>query len=272
MAIRVRHGDIRDIAELGVLAGKAQAAQREIDYAQAMARQARQMQHEKEMTTFRAKLDIEAEKRAQMWEFEKMEIRSRLDFEREERERQQKLDEINSVIRQLDKEVLAGRLSEKDIYSTKLRLELAKTGINIPATAFQTGRYGVEPYWRQFKEYPEVTPERQLYETKMKEEIEGGPSGTIPYYLDPTFVRENPAVARQAQEARNIFLTDEEFGNLISGAAPTVPTVPTAPAEIPTMPTAAMPLDETTARQILREAGGNKDLARQIARLRGYSL
>jgi len=113
MAIRVIHGIIEDIAQLGVLAGQSVAAQREIEYARAMQQRLIQMEHEKEMTQFRAQLDLQASMRSQQWELEKMEIRSRADFTREEAGRQQKLTEKQSRLEALARPFKDGQISEE---------------------------------------------------------------------------------------------------------------------------------------------------------------
>lgn len=121
MAIRVTHGRIADVAKLGVLAGQSVAAQREIEYARTMQQRLIQMEHEKEMTQFRAQLDLQASMRSQQWELEKMEIRSRTDFAREESGRQQKLAEKQSRLDALERAFKEGQISEEDYQNAHLQ-------------------------------------------------------------------------------------------------------------------------------------------------------
>lgn len=128
MPIKVRHTDIGTVLKLGELAGQSVAARREIERTQATARLAQQMEHEKEMAAFRAQLDLDAAKRSQMWAVEKMEIRSRLDFEREEGERVKKLDSIDNALRQIDKEVESGRITEEQAAPIRFSYEMKRHG------------------------------------------------------------------------------------------------------------------------------------------------
>jgi len=212
-------------------------------------------------------IDLQMQERAKLWEIQKMELRSQMDFQREEQQRQRKLDSADNAIQQIDKEVLAGRMTEQEAYPLKQKYELNKLGVDVPTSLLPTGgeedRYGVDPYWMRGREAPEGTPERQLYEAKMEQQISGVRTGTVPYYLDPQFIGTYPEAARQSQEARGIFLSDEEFNDLMRGRTPTEAGAPVA---------AGTPLDAATAKQILIEAGGDKDRARQIAQQRGYSF
>jgi len=163
MAIEVRHTDIGDIARLGVLAGKSVAAQKEIEYARTVAREAQRMAHEKEMAIFRAQLDIEAAKRSHQWEFEKMEIRSRLDFEREERERMRRLDDADNALRQIDREVESGRITNEQADTLRFYQEMKQYGAAPPISLIQPPR----------EERPRrITPSEQMRAYKMLQEEE----------------------------------------------------------------------------------------------------
>lgn len=148
MAIRVEHGRIADVGRLATLAGQSIAAQKEIEYSRAMARQLQQMEHEKEMTVFRAQLDLQASMRSQQWELEKMEIRSRVDFEREERERVRNLDSIDNALRQIDKEVESGRYDENSerIQNLRFYYKMKRQGTAPPVSLIQPPREERERY------------------------------------------------------------------------------------------------------------------------------
>lgn len=168
-------------------------------------------------------IDLQMNERAKMWQIEKMEIASRMDFQREEQQRQKKLDGYDNIDAALDKEIQSGKMTEEEAQPYRLKNNLAREGMNVSISDItrqqDEERYGVRPYWMRGKEAPEGTPERQLYEAKMEQQISGERPGTIPYYFDPSFISKYPEAARQAQEARGIFLEDEEFNALMS--APT---------------------------------------------------
>lgn len=111
-----------------------------------MARQLQQMEHEKEMTAFRAQLDLQASMRSQQWEVEKMEVRSRVDFEREERERMRKLDSIDNALRQIDKEVESGRITNKQADNLRFYQEMKRYGAAPPVSLIQPPREERERY------------------------------------------------------------------------------------------------------------------------------
>lgn len=236
-----------------------------------------QRQYQQSMKQLDAQLDLEMYERSKRWEIDKMQLRSQVDFQREEQQRQRKLDSLDSAIQQIDKEVLAGRMTEQEAYPLKLKYEMNKMGVDAPVSLLPTGdedaRFGVDPYWMRGKEAPEGTPERQLYEAKMAEGISGERRGVVPYYLDPTFIGNYPEAARQAQEARGIFLSDEEFESIKRGTAELPLAGKQLDVGIRTEKQAGVsPLSAAVARQILIEAGGDKEKARQIARQRGYSF
>jgi hypothetical protein len=164
MAIKVKHTDVETIAKLGLLAGKSVAAQKEIERTQAAARLAQQMEHEKKMTAFRAQLDLQAAMRSQQWELEKMEIRSRLDFERSERERMRKLDDIDNALRQIDREVETGRITESQADVLRFNQEMKRYGTAPPVSLIKPPT----------PERPRrITPSEQMraYELLQKEEL-----------------------------------------------------------------------------------------------------
>jgi len=266
----MEHGKPETMLTAAQLAGQArkqeeiQKMQMEFDYRQSLRQQ--------DMA-----IDLQMQERAKLWEIDKMQLRSQIDFQREEQLRQRKLDSIDSAMQQVDKEVLAGRITEQEAYPIKQKLELSKVGVSVPVSAFpgdEEDEYGVRPYWMRGRDAPEGTPERQLYEAKLAEQISGERRGVVPYYLDPTFIGSYPEAARQAQEARGIFLSDEDFNDLIRGVTPTE--TPLADKQLDVGVRTETPvggvLDAATAKQILMEAGGDRDKARQIARQRGYTF
>lgn len=278
MAIRIEHGRPETIIAAAKRAGEAQAAaevarraQAESDRLEALKME---MEYKKALRQQDMVIDLQMQERAKLWQIEKMEMASRMDFAREEQARQRKLDGLDSAIQQLDKEVQGGRITEEEAYPYKLKLELAKSGVNVPIEDIRGGedrRFGVDPYWMRGQYAPEGTPERALYESKMAEGISGERMGTRPYYFDPSFLSTYPEAARQAQEARGIFLSDEEFNAMARGETAGLPLADKS-LDIGVQTGVERPLDAATARAILTEAGGDRELARQIARQRGYTF
>ena len=161
-------------------------------------------------------IDLQMNERAKMWEIEKMELRSRMDFQREEQKRQRELDRIDSAIQQIDKEVMAGRITEQEAYPIKQKLEISKTGVSVPISAFggdEDERFGVQPYWMKGRDAPEGTPERQLYDTKIAQGISGERGGTVPWDLSPKYIR--TAAAEESRVNRGIFLEPEDIEEFI---------------------------------------------------------
>ncbi len=236
-----------------------------------------QRQYQQSVKQLDTQLDLEMYERSKRWEIDKMQLRSQVDFQREEQQRQRKLDSFDSALQQIDKEVLAGRMTEQEAYPLKLKYQMNKMGVDAPVSLLPTGDeeegFGVKPYWMRGRGAPEGTPERQLYEAKMGQQISGERRGVVPYYLDPVFIGNYPEAARQAQEARGIFLSDEEFESIKRGTTE----LPLAGKELDVgvrtkVQAGVSPLSAAVARQILIEAGGDRDKARQIARQRGYSF
>ena len=178
-------------------------------------KEAQQMQVEQQrsMRMLDAQLDLERYERARRWDIDKMELRSQMDFQREEQQRQRKLDSYDNIDAQLDKEVLAGNISEGDVELYRFKNNLARQGMNISISELRQqqdeDRFGVDPYWMRGRDAPEGTPERQLYEAKMAEGISGERAGTIPWDMSPKYIR--TAVAEQSRFARGIMLEPEEI-------------------------------------------------------------
>ena len=285
MGIKIRHGRPSTLLTAAAAAGQArkqekiQQMQMEFDYKQRFRQQ--------EMD-----IELEMDARARLWEVEKMEISSRIDFQREEQVRQRKLDSYDNIDSQLDKEVQSGRMTEKEAEPYKLKNDLARQGMNVSIsdiTRQQEGdedRFGVRPYYLE-PEFERDFPE--LAAAKKKEVISGQRRGTVPYYLDPEWLRANRDIAMQVLESKGVMLEEDEIDAMIRGAEPTE--LPLGDKTLDVGVRKSQPeltfrgygaerrdveereektLDATTARQILAEAGGNRDRARQIARQRGY--
>lgn len=237
MGIRIEQaGTAALYGKAAVLAGQSQRA-RELEQRairrqeQIMAIEAQketlqiQQQQQTNMKLLDAQLDLEMYERSKRWEIDKMQLRSQVDFQREEQSRQRKLDSIDSAIQQIDKEVLAGRMTEEEAYPIKLKYQISRTGADVPTSLLPAGgedeRFGVDPYWMRGRDAPEGTPERQLYEAKMAEGISGERRGVVPYYLDPEWLRTNRDIAQQVLDSKGIILEEDEIDAMIRGAEPT---------------------------------------------------
>ena len=209
MGIKIKHGDpkaqLAAAAEIGERKKQeaAQLRQEQINF-QTMLRQQDQM------------LELEKYERSKRWEIDKMELASRLDFEREEKVRQRRLDNADNALAQIDKEVQAGRMSEEEAYPLRLKYTLEKEGVDAPVSLVRPqGRgdeYGTRPHWMAYKDAPEGSDERKIYEANLKNLTEGR-TGTTPARLDPDYLRTLPLdVAEQILMSQEIFFdTPEEL-------------------------------------------------------------
>ena len=288
MGITVKHGKPSTIISAAKRAGKAKAAQRASEQAMAAAARLREKQQDMEYRmTLRQQdiaIDLQMQERAKQWEIQKMELRSQIDFQREEKQRQRKLDSYDNVDAELDKQVLSGNVSEEDVKLYRLKNDLARQGMNVSISELrqqQEDRFGVRPYWMRGRDAPEGTPERQLYEAKLAEGISGVRTGTVPWDLDPRYIR--TAAAEESRVNRGIFLEPEDIDEFMGMGTAGLPLgdkqldigVRTDQPELIFKGYGEREpgtLDAATARQILAEAGGDRDKARQIARQRGYSF
>ena len=270
MGVKIKHGRPETMLTAAVLAGQArkqeeiQKMQMEFDYRQSLRQQ--------DMV-----IDLQMQERAKQWEIDKMQLRSQIDFQREEQLRQRKLDSIDSAMQQIDKEVLAGRITEKEAYPIKQKLELSKMGVNVPVSAFpgdEEDRYGVRPYYTdpEFeRDFPELAAAK-------KRDVTEGRAGTIPYHLSPEFLRTlPPSTAQEMLENKGIFFdSDEQFEEWLVNLEEATPTeLPLGDKQLDIgvrVKGEEKTLNETQARLILERAGGDKERARQIARQMGYSF
>lgn len=91
MALRYEHGRVEDIGGLAYAAGRQQYLERTRQQAAQVAAQKQQLANQLELAEFQNRLAVEAEKRAQAWELQKMELRSQNDFQIKEQIHQQRM-------------------------------------------------------------------------------------------------------------------------------------------------------------------------------------
>lgn len=244
---------------LGQLAGEAKASVREANRKERQEAVIREEKNRRELIEFNAKLQLDrqkfqqvskfsAEQRAQQWEVEKMSLRSQADFQREEADRQQKLGSIDKKLMALEKEKQAGRFGEDEsAYSNAINYWTAQkdfinTGTKAPTIPWyqhpsqfqepgaiseratqeakaQGTDFGVEPYWMKFKDAPEDSTEKAIYDAKVQETTQGYRTGTRPTHLDPTFMRKLPKdVAMEILASQEIFVdSPEELDSFLQG-------------------------------------------------------
>jgi len=138
MAIKISpEGQTQRAALAGSIIGGYKKAQEKVERAERMQSQLRSIAAQKEMAEFNyqlqldkakfyAAMDLEGEKRAKMWELDKMELRSRADFAEDERKRLQKEREIDNAIKQLYNNPIYAKLSPKNKEDAHRILEMRK--------------------------------------------------------------------------------------------------------------------------------------------------
>lgn len=141
MAIRIEQPGLAGLYGRAAVISKQEAETRRRQEAQARKQEIQeQRQYQESVKQLDAQLDIEMYERSKRWEIDKMQLRSQVDFQREEQQRQRKLDSIDSALQQIDKEVLAGRMTEQEAYPLKLKYEMNKMGVDVPVSLLPTRR------------------------------------------------------------------------------------------------------------------------------------
>ena len=171
-------------------------------------------------------IDLQMQERAKQWEVDKMQLRSQIDFQREEQKRQRELDGYDNVELQIKKEIQAGRMTDKEAEPYLLKNDLARQGMNISVSEIQRqkedGRTGVSPFWTEWLKEPEGSARRIYAEKKLAADERGG---TVPYYLDPSWLRETDRdVVEQVLMSREIFFdSPQDLDAFIQRAGEGVP-------------------------------------------------
>jgi hypothetical protein len=121
-------------------AGAAEAATKTANMAFQIAEANKERQFKAQMENLNYEMQIEAQRRAQLFEIEKMETRSRIDFEEEEKKRIQRKQQLDLDMQSLDKAVKEGLLSdnpEDQVNVQKAKQELLLRNIDLPEAARQ---------------------------------------------------------------------------------------------------------------------------------------
>lgn len=178
-------------------------------------------------------VQLDAKARAMEWELEKMELASRLDFQQKERARQMEMSKYQTLADTLQKEIDKGTTEPTN---PQIQERLAFYKAKAAGVDAPASLYNV-PSSQMKPKNIETEARKFLVNTYGTME-----AGTM-------------SLADGLLQAQKDGYDISKFKSLIpdQGVGDNI-------------------LDEATARQILKEAGGNKELARQIARQRGYSL
>lgn len=160
--IKVEHGTVAPIAGLAQQAGQAQASQESKERQSRLSLQLLTQQHQRNMLQIEAELDLEKQRRAGLWEIEKLETRSRLDFQQEEQYRLEKQQQVKSKLDAINKAVSNG-------YITTEQGELAKMDVQSDVRMYA---YPQAP--------KQLTPQQQIEEQLLKQLMgEGGMGGEV---------------------------------------------------------------------------------------------
>ena len=278
MPITIKHGKPSTLLTAAQIKGEERAAQQQLERTERLQAQQREFEYRTAIRQQDLTIDLQMQERAKLWEIQKMELRSQTDFAREEQARQRKLDSYDNALQQINKEVLAGRMTEQEAYPLKLKYEMNKMGVDAPVSLLPTGgeedRYGVRPYYTdpEFeRDFPELAAAK-------KRDVTEGRAGTVPYHLSPEFLRTlPPSTAQEMLENKGIFFdSDEQFEEWLVNLESATPTeLPLGDKQLDIgvqQEVTPKLLNETQARLILKRVGGDKERARQIAKQMGYSF
>lgn len=180
--------------------------------------------------------DLEGEARSKEWEVQKMELRSQADFQQEEQERQQKITRIKNAKLAIEREHDAGHFPDERQYQVlKNYYEIQESGVDAPPVGL------IEP--------SQVKPQ------------------TIENYRNQLL-----AITGDAYKALDITSLENTVKGMGIDPSKLLQNSTTSVTNPVSTPVSGQTLDANTARQILIEAGGDKEKARQIARQKGYSF
>lgn len=254
MAIRVSYTPVQALGELAKQAGYAQAAREHAERTHQMALQQQQMAHQRRMLelqqqfqterdNFRAFLGLEAEKRAQAWELEKMETNSRLQYETQSRLSQMATEaqfqqELNNLLverqrinqrRQALQDALdEGRISQKDFERYAVQLDIGTSPnviAQIIAAENRSGDSDLEMLQQFLDQRAKTSP--AVPAPISRERTLGGVQKPIQL---PTGVPEAVRLGSESLQLANQMaasqqITDEEYQEITSGLATGKPDV-----------------------------------------------
>jgi hypothetical protein len=139
MGVDVQHGNIEDVLALAAAVGASRKEERAIQRGEAIASQIRDIQARKELAEFNAQIDmakmkfnasmeLESQRRAAMFDLEKLETMDRMDFAREERERNRRENEYQATIRYIEER---DDLSPDQKKAYGFKAYMKKQGVNV---------------------------------------------------------------------------------------------------------------------------------------------
>lgn len=247
MGIKVRYEPVEAIGRAAYRVGR---AARQAEIAEQQYKRAIDLQQRQQLMEYEQQLSLKAKQQAMDWEVQKMMLRSQNDFLLEEEKRRtwavrdlstqlRKADELDQAIDLVMKD---DTLSPDNKQEAIQRIRLKKLGFG-----------GVLPGMQAPKELEQkiLTPGQQVSALKALQELEEGEATNWLQRLVPG--GKEPLTPQQ-----------ETMRTHLQGLL--------AKSQQKQAGMGAKALDEETARDILAEAGGDKERARQIAISRGYKF
>jgi len=162
MPIKREYTPVKALGKLAQLAGEAEAAKRAEAFAQQRLMAQLQAEQQRERLEFQARLSLEAEQRAQLWELEKMEIRSRNTFALQEKKWLQKEEEKQAKMKKLEEAKQQGYITDNEYKRAWFEVEM---GVKLPTPKKEDKREELEEDYsyylnilRGFKENVDITP------------------------------------------------------------------------------------------------------------------
>jgi len=141
MAIKREYTPVKALGRLAQLAGEAKAAEKSAQRAQQMKIIQMQAAHQQKRLEFQAELSLEAERRAQLWELEKMELRSRSEFALKEKQWLRKQEEKQAKLKKLDEAKQQGYITDDEYKRIWAEVE---TGVRLPTLKVEDKREKLE--------------------------------------------------------------------------------------------------------------------------------
>lgn len=219
-------------AQAGSIIGTAKKAATEWELQKAIMRSQQEFQQELRLR----QVQLEAQARAREWELEKMEMVSRIDFQQKEQARQLEMQRNQVMYDTLKQQIDKGIVGPED------------------------------------SNWPQIQNRLMYYQAKAQ-----GADAPASLYSTPSSVMKPKVKEAEARKFLGNIFGQQEAGTMtldegLIQAQEQGYDISQFKDLIPNQETEGKVLDEETARQILNDAGGNKEVARQIARQRGYSL
>jgi len=242
MGIKRQYGKVSSIAKLAKLAGEAKQESRNQELRMQMEMQAQEAARRERLARMKMQMDEQMDYRAMEWEGQKIQARSQHDFMMQEarhqalqeRETNQMIQKLNQRDQLLQNLTVDDSISDKDKGWMAKEIEAKTMGINM-----------------SFK--PQSEMDRVMNINKLLGDYQSADPGKGWFNLAKS-AKVGDVPATPQEEAYYEGLKQSMMGGVAPAAS------------------GPKPLDAQTAAALLKEVGGDKDKARQLARSRGYSF